>query len=345
MAKTKRFFISDLHLSSQALYDDPKKPAWYDPAIHNPRLFGFLDKTVLAQKDQVKDLILLGDVFNTWVCPAKKNPPKYSEIFAANREVLNKFKEIIKAGIDIYYVNGNHDYDLDAVTLQKAIPGIKAINYYRTGRIYAEHGSQYDIYNKPDYVTDPAFGRPIGYFISRLVSTIGSDGFGLIDLADYLDDILEAALTPQNIFASIIEGLAERANLKETDGIVLPGQKKISIQALKERFQKLSEVYSINELISDLYQRRYLNGPADRLCKRYEFQVVVFGHTHNAMLDKDWFLTADRIYANSGCWCKPNAHSVEVDKSQDTKKQKTRVRLHKVNLKGESSVIADEEIG
>lgn len=343
MAKTKRFFISDIHLSSQALYEDPKNPAWYDPEIHNPRLLGFLENTVLAQKDQIKDLILLGDIFNTWVCPAKKAPPKYSEIFKANRPVLDMFKKIRKAGISLYYVNGNHDYDLDRATLQRAIPGIATINCYRTGRIYAEHGSQYDIYNKPDYVTDPAFGRPIGYFISRLVSTIGADGYGLIDLADYLDDILEAALSSQNIFASIIEGLAERASMKEADRIVLPQQKGISIAELKERFERLSDVYTLNELISDLYQRRYLNGPADRLCKRYDFNVVVFGHTHNAMLDKDWFLTADRIYANTGCWCKKHAHSVEVDKSQD-QNQKTRVRLHKVSLDGSSTVIADEEI-
>ncbi|MCF8130226.1 MAG: metallophosphoesterase [Deltaproteobacteria bacterium] len=343
MDKTKRFFISDIHLSSQALYDDPKKPAWYDPEIHNTRLLGFLEKTVLAQKDQVKDLILLGDVFNTWVCPAKKAPPKYSEIFTANRPVLNMFKKIIKAGIDLYYVNGNHDYDLDPATIKSVIPGIAVINYYRSGRIYAEHGSQYDIYNKPDFVTDPAFGRPIGYFISRLVSSLGAEGYGLIDLADYLDDILEAALTSQNIFSSIIEGLAERANMKETDNITLPHQKKISIEALKERFERLSGVYTLNELINDLYQRRYLNGPADRLCRRYDFNVVVFGHTHNAMLDKDWFLTSDRIYANAGCWCKTNAHSVEVDKIRDPK-QKARVRLYKVDPDGDSTVISDEEV-
>ena len=205
-------------------------------------------------------------------------------------------------------------------------------------------GSQYDIYNKPDFITDPAFGRPIGYFISRLVSTITSDGYGLIDLASYLDDILEAALTPQNIFVSIIEGLAERANLKDSDSIVLPGNKKITIEVLKQRFERLGDIYSLKELISDLYQRRYLNGPADRLCKRYDFKVVVFGHTHNAMLDKDWFLTKDRIYANTACWCKPkHAHSVEVDKNPDGS-NKMCVYLHEVNNKGVSTIIANEDI-
>ena len=140
MGKTKRFFISDIHLSSQALYDDPKKPAWYDPEIYTPRLLGFLENTVLAQRDRIKDLILLGDVFNTWVCPVKKAPPKYSEIFTANRPVIDMFKKIIKAGIGLYYVNGNHDYDLNAATIQEKIREVKVINYYRSGLIYAEHG-------------------------------------------------------------------------------------------------------------------------------------------------------------------------------------------------------------
>ena len=343
MARTKRFFISDIHLSSQTLYDDPNKPAWFNPEKHGPRLISFLENNVLADKDNIKDLILLGDIFNTWVCPAKKPPPKFTEIFIANKPILNMFKKIIKNGINIFFVNGNHDFDLDRETIEKAIPKIKMVNCYRTGRIYAEHGHQYDIYNRPDFITDPAYGRPNGYFISRLAASIDTSGYGILDLASYIDDILEAALTPQNIFSSIIEGLSERANMKETDKIVMPDQKKISIDELKFRFEKLSNVYTLNELISDLYQRRYLNGPADRLCKKHDLNVVIFGHTHNAMIDKDWFLIEDRIYANTGSWCKENAYSVEVDKSQNPKTP-TFARLHKVDMDGKISETKEEEI-
>ncbi len=342
MAKTRRIFISDIHLSSQQLYNDPKKPAWYDPGEHNPRLLGFLDNYVLKHKDKIKDLILLGDVFNTWVCPANLKPPTYNQIFSANKAVMDKFKQIIKAGINTFYINGNHDFDLSAAVIQKALKGIKAIKFYRTGRIHAEHGNQYDIYNKPDYITDPAYGRPIGYFISRLVTSINSGGFGLLDLPTYLDDLLEAALTSQNIFSSIIEGLAERAGMHDKDSIKMPDQKKVSIGSLKERYEKLSEIYSLSELISDLYQRRYLNGPADRLCQKYDFKVVVFGHTHNAMIDKDFFLVEDRIYANTGSWCKNNAYCVEIDKSDAS--NTTQVFLHKIDKKGKISDTQMKEV-
>lgn len=342
MAKTKRIFISDIHLSSQELYDDPQKPAWYDPEKHNSRLLGFLDNYVIQNQENIKDLVLLGDVFNTWVCPANKKPPTYNQIFTANKPVIQKFKAIIKAGISIFYINGNHDFDLRPEIIEKAVKGLKAIKFYRTGRIHAEHGQQYDIYNKADYVTDPAYGRPIGYFISRLVTSINSGGFGLLDLPAYLDDLLEAALTPQNIFSSIIEGLAERAGMKDNDTIVMPDRKKISIETLKKRYEKLDEIYSLSELVGDLYHRRYLNGPADRLCQKYDFNVVVFGHTHNAMIDKDFFLVKDRIYANTGSWCKDNAYCVEIDKSDIAKS--TPVYLHKIDKKGNISNTQVKEI-
>lgn len=341
MERTKRIFISDIHLSSQQLYDDPKQPAWYQPNEHNPRLLGFFDDYVLKkEKNQIKDIILLGDVFNTWVCPANTTPPTYNQILKANKPVINKFKEIIKAGLNLFYINGNHDFDLQERIIKKAIPRIKPIKYYRTGRVYAEHGHRFDIYNKPDYITDPAYGRPIGYFISRLVSTIEGGGYGILDLPTYIDDIIEAALTSQNIFSSIIEGLSERAKMKDAETIRMPkDQKSPSISELKERFQKLSEIYSHSQMISDLYQRRYLHGPADRLCSKYDYNIVIFGHTHNATIDKDFFLVEDRIYANTGSWCKKNAYCVEIDKANTVPKD-IAVSLLKI---GKNGKVADRK--
>lgn len=333
MEKSRRIFLSDIHLSSQKLYDDPKKRSWFKPSEHEARLLGFLDKYVLPNKAQIKDVILLGDVFNTWVCPARDVPPTYQEIFSANKAVLARFKDVIKGGMTLFYVNGNHDFDLQAPVLQKAIKGVQVIKYYLTGRIHAEHGHHFDLYNKPDFVTDPAYGRPIGYFISRLAASINGKDFGILDLPSYLDDIIEAALTPQNIFNAIIEGLAEKAGMRDRDEIKLPNRQAVSIGALKDRFERLSGVYSKTELINDLYQRRYLHGPADRLCRQQDFNVVVFGHTHNALIDKDFFLIEDRIYANTGSWAKDHAYCVEIDKSQDPASP-TKVHLHSVKMDG-----------
>ena len=343
MEKTRKIFISDIHLSSEALYSDTKNVSWYKPSEHDERLLGFLDNYVLANKDIIKDFILLGDVFNTWVCPVDQDPPTYQQIFRANKAVMDRFKAIVRAGINLFYVNGNHDFDLRPDVFKKAVKGIQPIRYYRSGLIHAEHGSRFDIYNKPDFYTDPAYGRPIGYYISRLVSSINDGSYGLLDLASYLDDIIEAAFTPQNIFSTIIEGLAEQVGMTNADYIRMPNKQKITIPELKERYDKLSNVYNVSELVNDLYQRRYLNGPADRICQRYDYKIVVFGHTHNALIDKDFFLVKDRIYANSGTWCKKHAYCVEIDKPVESGNP-IQVFLHRIDQKGKVEHTEKEEL-
>ena len=343
MSKTKRLFISDIHLSSEEIYKNHPDISWFKPDRHKQRLLKFIDNTIIAKKNNVKDVILLGDIFNTWICPASIPPPSYQEIFKANQDILDKFQEIVTNDISLFYTNGNHDFDLMPPEIENRINGIRAIKYYRTGRIHAEHGNRFDIYNKPDFVTDPAYGKPIGYFISRLVASAGGREIGILDLPNFIDDIIEAAVTDQNIFSSIIEGLGERVNMGDEDPILMPNEKKITIGKLKERYEKLSDVYNKRELIADLFQRRYLNGPADRLCQKYDFNIVVFGHTHNAMIDKDYFLVEDRIYANTGSWCKDKAYCVEIDKSPRAS-GKVRVNLYSVRDDGSLKRKATETV-
>jgi UDP-2,3-diacylglucosamine pyrophosphatase LpxH len=329
MPKTKRYFISDVHLSSKTLYNSDR--SWFKKPDHETRLIGFIDKHILG-KTNIKDFILLGDIFNTWVCPADVQPPSYEEIFAANRAILDKFQEISKEGINLYYVNGNHDYDLTTKQIRQAISGVTPIQIYRSGQLHAEHGHRFDeIFNKPDYFCDPAFGRPLGYIISRLVTTFSSTGYGIIDLPTYLDDLVEAAATSQNLFESIIEGLAERAGMKGQDAIIMPGGTKLTIQKAKERYRKLGERYSLSEFVRELWDRSALGWQADRLCHKNDVSIVIFGHSHKALLDKDFFLVKDRIYANSGAWCKKNAYCVEVDKKPA---KSIAVRLLKVEKDG-----------
>ena len=88
--------------------------------------------------------------------------------------------------------------------------------------------------------------------------------------------------------------------------------------------------YSFSEFVRELWDRASLGWQADRLCSQSDVNIVIFGHSHKAVLDKDFFLVKDRIYANSGAWCKPNAYCVMVDKQKKTIK----VSLWKVGPKG-----------
>ena len=327
MAKTQRYFLSDIHLSSQNLYDGGY--AWFKKPKHQTRLINFIDQYILGNS-KVKDVILLGDIFDTWVCPADTKPPTYDEIFDANREILTKFNEITANGIELFYVNGNHDYDLTQSEIKKVIPKAHLIKKYSTSLLRAEHGNRFDeIFNNPDYFCDPAFGLPIGYIMSRLVASITTTGYSLFDLPTYLDDIVEAAGTDQNIFESIIEGLAERAGLGESGGIVMPNGSKLTIENAKARYKKLEQKYSFSDFIRELWDRSSLGWQADRMCIKEDLKIVVFGHSHKATIDKDFFLTKDRIYANTGSWCLENAYSVMVEKGKSFK-----VTLLKIDPEG-----------
>lgn len=327
MPKTTRYFISDIHLSSEKLYDGGY--SWFKKDLHQTRLINFLNENILGNS-KTKDVVLLGDIFNTWICPAHFKPPSYTEIFESNKEILDKFREIIKNGINLFYVNGNHDFDLKEEEIRKAIKDIIPIKIYRSGRLHAEHGHEFDdIFNKPDYFCDPAFGYPIGYIISRIITSFTTSGYSLFDPPTYLDDIAEAAVTDQNIYETIIEGLAERARMKEDDTIKMPYGNDLSIKEVKARYKKLEQKYSHSEFIRELWDQSTLGWHADRLCSKNDINVVIFGHSHKALIDKDFFLVKDRIYANTGSWCKENTYCVMVEKNKTTK-----VILLKVDPRG-----------
>jgi UDP-2,3-diacylglucosamine pyrophosphatase LpxH len=335
MARSKALFLSDIHLSSQERYDDTEFPCHYKPTVHTPRLTKFLEKYLSKNKSSLKDIVLLGDIFDTWACPAQKAPPTVDQIVLSNSEVISAFRQVILEGVRLLFVEGNHDHDSDDTSerIRELIDGIIIAKHYLNGRICAVHGNEFDIFNKFDYFTDPANGRPIGYFITRLSNTIPGGADALRNIPSYFDDLLEAVFTPQNLFSSMIEALAEKAGLSDTDEIALPDDNGVSIGKLKARYQKLSQQYTTDQVITNIYDRRYMDVPADRLCHEKQYKVAVFGHTHKNYMDKDWVFVDDRIYANTGCWCMNEAHCVEIDYKPGSSPSTT-VRLLKVEDDG-----------
>jgi UDP-2,3-diacylglucosamine pyrophosphatase LpxH len=112
MTGTKRIFISDIHLSSKARYTaEPEiRRARFKPEEHEKRLVNFLDKSVLEKETEIKDLVLAGDILDTWVCPPDEAPPTFKEIFDSNPEFMNALRAIAKSRINLYYLPGNHDH-------------------------------------------------------------------------------------------------------------------------------------------------------------------------------------------------------------------------------------------
>lgn len=325
MAKTKRYFISDVHLGVGSQWD------WYQQAKHEKFLVGALDQIATeGATGTVKDVVLLGDLFDTWMAPIDTVPPSTGEIIKKHPNAVAALRRCLSKVDNIFYVNGNHDMsttqkDLDAITsdgTDGAPAGnkkVKLIPRYHAGLLYAEHGSRFAMFNAPDRMHDPTDGLPLGYFVTRLLAG-RSDYTNPATLAKSVDNLLEAAFTTQTIATSLIEALMELTKREPWDKIVMPGPRRsITISEVQKRYaplydrwvEKFGFRYANNAIRGEMNSLGWF---ADRLCDREGYKVVVFGHTHEAMQDGDGFFKTNRAYVNSGYFCSETPTFVEVDK-------------------------------
>ncbi len=319
MAKTARVFLSDVHLGTGQPYD------WYQPARHRASLLAVLDYA-LANRSRIKDLVLLGDIFDTWLCPIDRPPHTIAEILDANPEVCDKLRRCVEELDNVFYINGNHDMcvtEEDLATLGSGARRIRRIPAYQAGMLYAEHGHRFAMFNAADRLHDPTHALPIGYFVTRVLC--GHDDYDRPGaIVRSIDDLLESAFTTQTITSSVLEALMELTGRSDEDRVCMPfGRQDWTLGAVKRRYanvfdrwvEKFGHRYAIRSVLGEL---NALGWFADRLSTSRGYKVVVLGHSHQAKLDKDqWFVAEDRVYANAGYMCPSDgddANFVEVDK-------------------------------
>ena len=71
--KNKLIFISDIHMNVDGSY------SWF--VNHAPTLAEFLDD--VKARDDVAELIILGDLLDDWVSPVKTTPQTFADILSA----------------------------------------------------------------------------------------------------------------------------------------------------------------------------------------------------------------------------------------------------------------------
>ena len=155
--RNKTIVISDLHLGIDDSYTETLENRAY--------LVEFLQR--LQSTKDVKELVIAGDFLDAWYLPVFY--PSYTDenefykgVIANNKEVIAELNKVIKSGIALIYVPGNHDLTLEANVLKEAIPSIQIVSdeqglgTYYTGNskeIVIEHGHRYDIFSAPDKIT------------------------------------------------------------------------------------------------------------------------------------------------------------------------------------------------
>ncbi len=151
-------------------------------------LEAFLDY-VRADSSKVKQLVILGDLFDEWLVPYTISPfdptlsiSSTSDFFHAvadatvNKNIFDKLREIVDHdSVELIYVPGNHDMLGTQDILNEIIPNISwkggpagLGEYSPFPEMIFEHGHRYDFFNCPQPLVNPDHKLPPGYFISRL---------------------------------------------------------------------------------------------------------------------------------------------------------------------------------
>lgn len=219
--RNKLVFISDIHMNVDANY------SWM--VKHTDYLGRFLND--INRRDDVAELVILGDLVDDWVNPIKDSPQSFSDVLTASnntKKIVPALQEICgNSDIKVTYVVGNHDMlsfeVLNRETLTTTFPGMEIVSnspglgaYSKDNVIWAEHGHRYCLFNAPDiWSRYPDDGHlPLGYFISRLAATKAA-GTGVVTTTpDLLDEYVEKHLGLSNgifgdfLILAIFNGIA-----------------------------------------------------------------------------------------------------------------------------------------
>ncbi|MEW6368904.1 MAG: metallophosphoesterase [Acidobacteriota bacterium] len=322
-------FISDLHMNVDANY------SWLRE--HAADLAQFLND--LNAREDVMELVILGDLVDDWVSPAKGSPQSFADVLAArtNSGVVAALKTICEnPNIAVTYVTGNHDmlsFQAENVSaLAGTFPGMNIISqspglgaYARDNVIWAEHGHAYCLFNAPDTWSRVHGHLPMGYFISRMAASKAAATGQVTATPDLLDRFMKApagergAAFDDAVIVAVFNAIALWSGLWPWDAFAMDGTDGYGYDPFVEEIAVVYDgIYSgwpsrqdtvsqVDAVWDDLGS---LSSAADLIFEmpnslkgQYPFtpRIILFGHTHEAAFQYHSGQT-ETIYVNTGTW-------------------------------------------
>ena len=298
----KRIYVADIHMNAGKGVPPAKGKhpyEWLGPKEAR-RFAKFLE--YLNDPAKISEVVILGDLMDDWVYPVNVVPPSLQSIVNApiNKRIVQALRKLSKnPKINVVYLPGNHDMGVNGKLLAKNFPGMTFGgatlhgSTYRTSRLRAEHGSAHTMFNAPDPINGSVARLPLGYFISRAVATKARDtGDPQRHYWSYADDLLEM-LGPERLGSCVFEAVLEEADLDENTEIkmakkngkvisVTAGQVKQQYAALYDQWvERYGKGTAFRAMMAEI---GLLGRVADGLCKRSDTNIVVFGHSHRAII-------------------------------------------------------------
>lgn len=326
----KRLFISDVHLGagrfSEESRDTNKYPYDWDwLSIEETENFvNFIKYLQSGYDHEIKEIVLLGDIFDNWIFPHDLIPPTMDELITAakNIAVVKELNDLAKK-CRVFYVPGNHDIHATREIMNEFFPHfIYCPRRFSSGRLIAEHGHLYAMFNAPARYSNNIMGFPLGYFISRTEATRKAlTNRKSRTYRTYVDDFIEVA-GKQTLPQSVLEAVIEEADLDEDIEYRVKRRngtdQAISALIVKDVYKDIYNDWPTNNVSKHraIFAELDMLGPiADKLCKDGNYQVCIFGHSHKSEIDRDTWFVDDRIYANTGYWCGAECTFVETEKT------------------------------
>lgn len=180
--RTMIVVISDIHLGADLTYSETNN--------NLSHLVKFLE--LVRTGENVKELVIAGDMFDEWFVPANINTYQGKDqydfvqrIAAANKGVFDALNRIIQEEkITVTYVPGNHDIAITAENVAAVLPGInqarddvQGLGTYTPAdfpQLAIEHGHRYNYFCAPDPISNidiaPGSIMPPGYFYTRIAA-------------------------------------------------------------------------------------------------------------------------------------------------------------------------------
>jgi len=189
----RRIFVSDIHMGDDRSRNQSPGSYPYGWLSDSRRdLFERFVRTVCTgdPAHPVPKVVIVGDLFDEWICPAEYDPTKPPHANPPGDEQFRNIAnhntnaiEALKAIPELSYVSGNHDMLVKQDTMTGKNGGIFPNMIYTPANdghdvyhpddgIWAEHGHWYGIGNAPHpTLTGAPFEQtplPMGFFFSRL---------------------------------------------------------------------------------------------------------------------------------------------------------------------------------
>jgi UDP-2,3-diacylglucosamine pyrophosphatase LpxH len=318
--------LSDIHIGNNA------STCWYQSSVHEPYLVAALD-WVAQNAGLFQEVILLGDLVDTWTYPPSVQPPSMADIITANPNVLGPdgaLAKVVKAVPKVTFLLGNHDgtlTDADITALQNAVGPVELVDpvHVVTGtsgaRTVFSHGHYWTMFNAPDD-RSPWNTLPVGHFVTRAFSYMMANrlapGQTVADLPNmgYPNgfDVLQflRSLGPNmspDIAGMLLDYVATVAKMSESLPIVLPSGDTTTIANAKQIYADLFTrwVAEENGSIQNAARAALADGSGDylawfaqRLAIQQSADLVVLGHTHTPI---GGLTISPTNYYNSGFEC------------------------------------------